>query len=313
MTSRSQVISVSGDSVLLEKEVKTFSSPISGICTVILDSEVLLISTFDGEVHIYVARDSGAWSQTDRLKRLNDSETYIAGLCACGDGTPYILTVNANGDFYIWKIENEGKFSSSIASLKLRNGSLSCVTCLNVGDDRIFAFCGGNDPSLYIVQIRLDKGQIINVRSRGRFAAHASSINSIDTTEFAGGIVATASDDRTVRIWSVTDILEVGPKTGDVPHATHIMKHPVTMVRFSKQNGFVATISGEELVIIRVFPDDKSHFFSQPVAHHTWHSSFTSFCWGPNDESIIASVDGDPPRIVKLIPRKELNLLTLRD
>jgi WD40 repeat protein len=306
--SRYQLGIFSGNDCVIGLDTRTFPSPISAGCFVWKADfpNALIISTMDGEVYILSQSESGTWSQTDRLKRFGEVGTFVSGLCAID--LSFVLALISDGGVAIFRIDVAGKLSGAITTLHISKGCLHCVSALKVSDHSTFAFCGGNDPYLHLVQIRVEGTENVKARSRGAFIAHASSINTTDTSESHGGIIATGSDDRTVRIWSLKDISKLANMSEDVPHETHIMKHAVLEVRFSKPHDLLAAIANNELLVIRLFPDGKSHFFSQPVVHQMFCVQLFSICWSTDDTSITVAVDGDPPQIVKLIPPKNLNL-----
>ena len=258
-----------------------------------VSEDVLVIATVDGQVHIFKFGVSQRWEVSDSLRSLNKMGSIIQSF-ATNPGIPSLLYSSDTGGYLsIWRFDERGRFSGSLGTIKICKKSLSCIASLQIRRDKVLVFCGGADPCLWVVQIRLKNELVVSVRPLGAFPAHASAVTAVETTSYLGGLVVTASDDRTIRIWALSDIL--GANAGIIPHATHIMSESVLCMKFSSNSRLLAGLAGSEILVLKIDSDPASRFVSEPVVSQklnlTAGAAFTSCYWGPEDACVYATFD----------------------
>jgi WD40 repeat protein len=275
------VFKVAGCNLSCGGSIKRLDSDVTGALFLQESDPLIVIALATGTVQIF-KMNALEIRLTDMIGSLHGLGCCSSGLTLISEGPmATIASVGTDGCLHVWHVEiDSGRFVSSLVRVELCSKSLTCVSSI-VFDGIASIFCGGNGAFIYHSELELSSHTV----SFGKFKAHLSEVNTVDSTKYLGGLIATGGNDRTIRIWSLDDVRNASQFT-DIPHAVRVLKRPVSFVRFSHCGQLLLAVAEAELLLFRVVPDEKTHFFIQPVAHQKYRNAITALSWGQNQSKI---------------------------
>jgi WD40 repeat protein len=145
----------------------------------------------------------------------------------------------------------------------------------------MYVITAGNDSTIVVSTIGNIYGDLTTIK---RISGHIGSIIGLDSYNFnnnCGTIFVSIGGDKTVRHWSMIDVLETRSSTGSsVPHVTFSNHAPFTCVKYSSDGRFVGasddsghvTIYQSEIPSLRIPASiiEKRDFKFGPIQSLNW-------------------------------------------
>lgn len=298
--SRDEAVFVSGrdkcidlwDAKLYDKiaTLESHTDQITGVC-LSPDRDLMASGAADGTLRIW-AKPGGRWACIDVLRNNHAGWAWtVSWLRDIG-----FVSGGTDGQLIFWQVSHSGGVTQLMAS-HCHEKSITgvCVIPLPL--------------KLYIVSVSNDSGIVVNELSQARTAelelnfvkrisGHVGEIYAVDGYTFPnnnGSIFVTCGEDKTVRIWSLSDVTATASSviSSTVPHVVFSCETPVYCVKLSHDGRFV--VAGGE---------DTLHIFKSPLPFLRTEAMKTdrvqlkklpggirSIIWGHNNSGLYVGLD----------------------
>ncbi|KAA8544800.1 hypothetical protein F0562_019609 [Nyssa sinensis] len=168
--------------------------------------------TSDGKRIITICRESAIllfnW-ETKTEKFIEEDQTITSFLLSGDD--KFLLVSLLNQEIHLWNIEDDIKL---IAKYKGHKRSRFVVRCCFGGLEQAFVASGSEDSQVYIWQ--RSSGELIEALS-----GHSGAVNCVSWNPANPHMLASASDDRTIRIWGLNQLKMKKSKGGIHSNGVH--------------------------------------------------------------------------------------------
>lgn len=140
----------------------------------------------------------------------------------------------------LWRYTLSFNLNIAVTSSKIIEGN-NAIICGSTSFVHVYHLCNPDSTTT-----RLD--------FKARFWAHVCYISTIDALMYSNRetLIATGGDDRTLRLWNLSDVVTFANDGREVPHASFVLKHPVIAVKIRSCGDFVACCSVLEILVVRV-------------------------------------------------------------
>jgi len=261
------------------------------------DRRFILSCSADGSVRVWV-KPSRRWACTEVISVVHGGWAWQAEwLADIG-----FASVGTDGHLVIWNLDSRGKLIEALMDRSVHSKSATCLTVLSE-KYKVTIVTGSNDRSLAVNELTFTQRDTYELKQISRLAGHEAEVTCLDSFAYPrlyGSIIVSGGRDRTIRIWSMADVVDSSDQEGSaVAHVVHVLSGEVCIVKFTQEGRFFIASTERDVAIFRS-PIPGLKIESQKLACFSpgLSGSIRSLCWGGGNSVIfVGTEDGKVSQI----------------